>query len=117
MPDCQLKLRLAGHPQDCDFLSEAIAKSIALHFKVKARLEVKPESVSRAEVPGQAKRSVGRNRSLAKDNLVNPSRRHADILSEAILRNAPGLKEISQENFTGMNRREFAVAMVTSPQW
>ena len=102
------KVALAGRPQNCDFLSQTIAEAIALHFEIEAGLQIEPEAVGCAKVASEPQCSIGRDRALPQNDLVNSTRRNADILREAILRDSQSLEKISQEHFARVNRRELA---------
>jgi hypothetical protein len=88
-----------------DFLFKPIAQSVPLYVKVVARLEVQPEPIRGAEVTGEPKGGVSGDGALAVDNLIDASRRNADVLGESVLTNAHRLEELLEQDLARMNRR------------
>jgi hypothetical protein len=66
-----------------------------------AGLDIQPETLGGAEVPGQAQCSVGRHGALAEDDFVDPPGRHADILGQLVLADLQRLQELLEKNLTG----------------
>ena len=71
---------------------------ILLDFEVEASLEIHPESVGCSEESRQAKSGVGRDPSLAVNDLVDSARRHVDCHGQSILCHAKRDEEISETN-------------------
>ncbi len=72
-------------------------------------LQVEPKLRRHAEIAAKAQGGVRRNRTLAFDNLIDPARRHADVLGQPVLRNCHRLEEFLVEDFTRRDvRQQFA---------
>jgi len=74
-------------------------QSVSLDLKVIPTLEIQPESLCCAEVPGEPKRCIGSDAPLPMHDLVDASRRHTDRQSELVLGDAQRLKVLHQEDF------------------
>jgi hypothetical protein len=69
---------LASAGKNSNFLLEARTKLVALHFQVEARLEIQPEPIGGAKIPRKPQRGIGADRSLPQDDLIDPTRWHAE---------------------------------------
>src|SRR5690606_38083031 len=76
---------LAGPPEHRHLALQPRAQGVALRLQIEASLQVEPEPLTRAEVARQPERRVRRDPALAVDDLVDPPRRHADVLRQAVL--------------------------------
>jgi hypothetical protein len=76
-----------------------------LNFEIVACLKIQPEEVGCAEVFRETQRSVGTNRSLTLDDLIDPSGRDTDVFCQPILRHAEWTQEFFGEHFAGMDWR------------
>src|SRR5688572_6815074 len=81
------------------FIVEAIAKPVLLNFQLVTCLQVQPESLRSAKVPRQPQRCISRDRTLAADNFVDPTRWDRRILCEPILADSQGCQELFQKDF------------------
>jgi hypothetical protein len=57
--------------QHLDFLLQSSLEAVLLHFEIVPRLEVQPETLRQAKVARQPEGRVGRDRTLAADDLVD----------------------------------------------
>jgi len=73
------------------------------HLKIVLRLEAHPDAGGRAEIAGEAHRSVCRDSTLAPYDLADPQGRHPDVGGDAVLAQAEWGHEILQQNFSGMD--------------
>src|SRR5258706_13245359 len=95
--------------QHFDFFDEPVSKPFLLLFEIKVGLQVEPKLRRHAEIAAKAQGGVRRNRTLAFDNLIDPARRHADVLGQPVLRNCHRLEEFLVEDFTRRDvRQQFA---------
>src|SRR5947209_8729450 len=83
--DRWLRRLSASSIEYANFLFELGAQMITLNLEIVPRLQIEPEAIARAKVPGQAEGLVCGDGSRAVHNLVNPPRRHTDVLGQAIL--------------------------------
>src|SRR6478672_2899227 len=100
--------KLAGAVENADLLREARAEVIALDLEVIARLEIQPKAIAGAEVAREPKGRIGGDGACSVDDLVDAAGRDADVVGQPVLRNTKGLEEIGGEDFTRMNRSQFA---------
>src|SRR5580658_115832 len=73
---------------------ELDAQPVFLDFQVIAGLQVQPEPLGGAEVPGQPQRGVRSDAPLAVDDLVDPAGRDIDRLGQLILAHAQRREEV-----------------------
>ena len=73
---------------------------IARDLEIIARLKAEPKAVARPEVACQTKGRIRGDRPGAMDDLVDPARRHTDVLGEPVLRNAQRLEDVEGEDFS-----------------
>lgn len=105
--DCCIHL-LAGPLEDCDFLLETVTKPVSFYVQIEAGLQVEPKSIRGAEVSRKTQRRVGRDRSRTVYDLIDSPRRHADVLSEPVLRQSKGFQEVMKQDFARVNRIQLA---------
>ena len=74
------------------------AESVLLGLQVIAGLQVQPEPLRSAEVPGQLQLGVHSDPALAVNDLVDPPGRDIDRLSQLILTHTQRLEELPQQN-------------------
>ena len=77
------------------FPLQAIGRIILLDFQITASLEIEPEPLGQAKVPGQAQRRVRTDGPLALHDLVDAARGNADVLGKPILADAIGSRNSS----------------------
>jgi len=86
-------------------------RTVALRVEVVLRLEVHPEPLGRPEVPPEPQRRVRRDPARPMHDLVDPPRRHADVLRHPVLRDPQRPTELLEQHFAGMHRSSCAVVM------
>jgi hypothetical protein len=91
--------------EDGDFFLEPAAKTILFDLQIVTGLKVQPETLGGTEVSRKAKRGVGCDRTLAMNDLVDSTRRHADVGRQPILREAQRFQKLLEKDLTRMNRR------------
>lgn len=69
-------------------LVECARESVAFDFELVAALEVEPEPIAGAEVPGEPQCCVGGDPALAVHDLVDAARRYTDGDGDAVLGDA-----------------------------
>jgi S-adenosylmethionine synthetase len=107
----------AGRAQRADVLQRA-AQPVLFHLEVVAGLQVQPEPLRGAEVPGQAQRGVRGDAPLAVDDLVDPPGRHVDRLGQLVLADSQRGEELLQQDLPRVHRRHDCVRChVPPPQW
>jgi S-adenosylmethionine synthetase len=107
----------AGRAQRADVLQRA-AQPVLFHLEVVAGLQVQPEPLRGAEVPGQAQRGVRGDAPLAVDDLVDPPGRHVDRLGQLVLADSQRGEELLQQDLPRVYRRHDRVPChVPPPQW
>ena len=67
------------------FSREPAKQSPLLDLELVMGLEIHPESICRPEVPGRSESGVCRDSTLRVQDLVDPSRGHADGLGQPVL--------------------------------
>jgi len=70
------------------------AEALAREFEIVARLHAEPELGRGAEITGEAERCIGRDRTLAVDDLADPNLRHAQRLRERVLAHPERFQEV-----------------------
>jgi hypothetical protein len=98
-----------------DLSRQPVSDSILLSGKVKVALQIEPELRGDAKVTSQTQRGVRRDAPVAMNNFVDAAGRDADILRQAILRNAHRLEELLQENLAGVDGRYLSLVHVSAP--
>src|ERR1700722_17773018 len=98
------RLRLARCAERADAV-EFGAESVLLGLQVIAGLQVQPEPLGSAEVPGQPQRGVRGDPALAVHDLVNPPGRDNDRLGQLILAHTQRLEELLEQNLPRVHRR------------
>jgi hypothetical protein len=63
-----------------DFTVEAVAQPVLDQFQVITRLQIQPEPFGRSEKGSKAQGRIGRDSTLASDDLVDPPWRDANVL-------------------------------------
>jgi len=76
-------------------------------FKIKMRLQVEPPTGARAEVAGETQGGVRRDRAMAAHNLAYAHGRDVEGVGQRALAQAERFKEVVQQDFARMHRREF----------
>ena len=89
--------RAAGYVRKC------FTHGLAGDGRVVVGLSVKPPSIAAPKVPAQPKVGVGGDGPLAGDDVTDPLRRHADVLGQAVFRQAKGLEKFIVVHFAGGN--------------
>ena len=89
---------------DCRYL---LALEVFHHIKLIRGLQVQPELRCCAEVAGKARRCIGCDSSFAVHNLIDAPGRHADCHRHLILGNPEPFNEVFQQDFSGVNWRNF----------
>lgn len=84
-------------------LLKGVTEMILLDLEVVTNLEIEPEPVAGTEVSRQAKRGVGADPTGAMDDLIDATRRYADLDGEMMLCGAEGLKELLQQHLAGVH--------------
>jgi hypothetical protein len=98
-----------------DLSRQPVSYSILLSGKFKVALKIKPELRGDAKVTSETQRGVRRDAPVAMNNFVDAAGRDADILRQAILRNAHRLEELLQENLAGVDGRYLSLVHVSAP--
>ena len=88
-------------------LAQTPVEAIALDLEVVARLHIEPEPFGRAEVASQAEGGIRADGTGAVYDLVDATRGDADVLGQAVLREAERLEKVVREDFARMNRSKF----------
>jgi len=88
---------------------ESVSEAVLLPLKIEVGLEVDPKPWRDSEVAPQTQGRVRRDASVPMDNLVDSSRRNADVLGEAILRDAHGLEELLHEDLARVDGGHFSL--------
>jgi hypothetical protein len=91
------RLCLARRAERADAV-ELRAEPVFLDLQVVAGLQVYPESLGGAEVPGQPQRGVCGDAALAVDDLVDPPGRDIYRLGQPVLANAQRREELLQQD-------------------
>jgi len=104
----QLRRSSASTVENSNFLFELRAEMVALHLEIVPRLQVEPEPVTGPKIPGEAEGCVRGDGSGSVDDFVDTTRRDRDILGKAVLRNTERLEEVERQDFSGVDRCEFA---------
>jgi hypothetical protein len=97
----RLQRSLASAVENSDFLLELGAEVIALDLQIEPCLQVEPEPVTGPKIPGQAERRIRGDRASTMHDLIDAASRHADVLGEAILRNAQWLENVERQDLAG----------------
>ena len=87
-------------------MGDAYAGPVPLDLEFEPDLEVEPEPLGGAEVPRETKSGVGRDATLAEDDLVDPPWRNPNVLGEAVLTEPMRLEKLGQEDFAGVDGSE-----------
>ena len=107
----------AGRAQRADVVQRA-AQPVLFHLEVVAGLQVQPEPLRSAEVPGQAQRGVRGDAPLAVDDLVDPPGRDVDRLGQLVLADSQRGEELLQQDLPRVHRRhDRGRCHVPPPQW
>jgi hypothetical protein len=75
------------------------------HSEIVIRLEVDPALSVGVKKPGKPQGGVSGNRTLARNNLADPTLGYSNGFGQPILGNPHGLEEIFEQDFAGVNRR------------
>jgi len=97
-----------------DFSVQTIAEPILFDLEVVADLKVQPEALAHAKETRQAKSSVGADRPLAMNDLVDTTSGDSDVLGEAILAQPHRPQKLLEKDLSGVYRREFLAHCVLS---
>ena len=97
---------LSRHLQrlDCRYL---LALEVFHHIELIRGLQVQPKLRCCAEVAGKARSCIGCDSSLAVHDLIDAPGRHADCHRHLILGNPKPFNKVFQQDFSGMNWRNF----------
>lgn len=87
-------------------MSDACPAAVAVGLELESCLEVEPEALGGAEVPGEPKSGVRGDAAPAEDDLLDTPGRNTDVLCRSVLAEPVGLQELGQEDFARMNGRE-----------
>ena len=82
--------------------TQARAEKIPLRLEIEARLQVQPEAIARAEIAREAQGGIGRDRSIAVDQITDPARRHINVGSQLTCRNPLGLNEVPRKDLAAL---------------
>jgi hypothetical protein len=75
------------------------------HSEIVIRLEIDPALSVGAKKPGQPQGGVSGNRTLARNNLADPTLGYSNGFGQPILGNPHGFEELFEQDFAGVNRR------------
>ena len=92
---------LACAPKHLSF--QALSQSIPFYVEVVAGLEVQPEAIRGTEITRETESCIRGHRPLAMHDLVDATRRHADVLRQAVLAEVHRLKELREEDLPWMD--------------
>lgn len=98
-----------------DLSRQAVSYAILLLGKVKVALKIEPELRGDAKVASETQRSVCRDAPVAMNNFVDPPGRDADVLRQAVLRNAHRLEELLHKDLARVDRGYLSLAHVSAP--
>jgi len=93
-----------------DLPRQPVSDAILLLGKVKVALKIEPELRGDAKVASETQRSVCRDAPVAMNKFVDPPGRDADVLRQAVLRNAHRLEELLHEDFTRVDGQYLSLA-------
>jgi hypothetical protein len=110
----QLPTLLARRAERADAV-ELRAEPVFLDLQVVAGLQVYPESLGGAEVPGQPQRGVCGDAALAVDDLVDPPGRDIYRLGQLVLANAQRREELLQQDLPRVHRRHDRIGCHSPP--
>ena len=90
-----------------NLLIESVSETVLLPLKIEVGLEVEPELGRDSEVATQTQGRVRGYASVSMNNLVDSTRRNADVLGEAILGDVHGLEEFLYEHLARVDGGHF----------
>ena len=98
-----------------DLSRQPVSGSILLSGKVKVALQIEPELRGDAKATSETQRGVRRDAPVAMNNFLDAPGGDADILRQAVLRNAHGLEELLQEDLARVDGRYLSLVHVSAP--
>src|SRR2546426_12733410 len=106
----------AGFSVPTNFRCESVSKSVRLRVELVVHWKPEPKLRRHAEVAGQTQRRIRRDSTLAQDNLIDSTRRNAQLLRKAILSQFHWLQEFLHEDLSRMNRLELSLSHRNQPR-
>src|SRR5262245_29897546 len=83
---------------------------LARHLDVMARLQPEPPAVAHAEEAAQPQIGIGRDRTLASNDVADALRRHPYLLGEPILRQTQRLEKFLFQHFARRHRSDLTLS-------